>query len=267
MGTEYVLMLSREERYHYDIEAVRKPHKTEYIQRRLSGPSPDVKSALTIREDRSPSMWMRYDGVPMGNPAGRNRRNTDWWFESVDRMISNEEGILASLRDAKDGGPAISPEGEIVGFDVTPANSKDNHYAVFPADLIRPMIAASTSEGGACSACGAPRRRVLGDPVPVDGRGSGNVERKVEELAERSRINDHRGESVPWSPTARPTIGWEPSCACGAQGTRPCAVLDCFHGSGTTAEVAHGMRLRYVGVDINENYIKASLRRFSQQLL
>ncbi len=72
---EAVLMLTRSERYFSDGESVREPHNLQYVQRRksLSG-----DKSQTGRMDRRPVMSMRYDGVPLGNPDGRNQR--DVWF-------------------------------------------------------------------------------------------------------------------------------------------------------------------------------------------
>lgn len=112
---------------------------------------------------------------------------------------------------------------------------RDAHFAVFPEALVEPCIKAGTSEGGCCANCGAPYRRVVGGPELVDGRGSGNVERKVATEGERARTNSHLGSSVPWSPTS---IGWEPSCRHVDAGTIPATVLDPFGGSGTVGVVA-----------------------------
>ncbi len=93
------------------------------------------------------------------------------------------------------------------------------HFATFPRKLIEPCILAGTSEKGACVKCGAPWRRIM----------------------ER---------------TSYKTLGWEPSCDCGTEKTRPCIVLDPFVGSGTTCYVslAHG-RWSW-GIDLSEVYLR-----------
>ena len=74
---EVVLMLTRSDRYFADGEGVREPHNLQYVQRRNPDSFKGSKSGEG-RSDRRPSMALRYDGVPLGNPAGRNQR--DVWF-------------------------------------------------------------------------------------------------------------------------------------------------------------------------------------------
>lgn len=50
------------------------------------------------------------------------------------------------------------------------------------------------------------------------------------------------------------TLGWHPSCDCGA-GLAPAVVLDPFVGSGTTCSVAQGLGRRGVGLDLNPEYL------------
>ncbi len=102
---------------------------------------------------------------------------------------------------------------------VVPEPYDGAHFATFPRKLIEPCILAGTSEKGACVKCGAPWRRIM----------------------ER---------------TSYKTLGWEPSCDCGTEKTRPCIVLDPFVGSGTTCYVslAHG-RWSW-GIDLSEVYLR-----------
>lgn len=54
---------------------MREPHNLQYVQRRKSARG---DKSHVGRSDRQPAMSQRYDGVPLGNPAGRNQR--DVWF-------------------------------------------------------------------------------------------------------------------------------------------------------------------------------------------
>jgi site-specific DNA-methyltransferase (adenine-specific) len=47
----------------------------------------------------------------------------------------------------------------------------------------------------------------------------------------------------------------------------PGVVLDPFHGAGTTAMVAKDRGRRYIGVELNESYIKMSTKRLVQDVL
>lgn len=135
------------------------------------------------------------------------------------------------------------------------------HFATFPKKLVEPCVLAGTSAGGCCSRCGAPLERVLGDAKEVAGRASGNIERKLgDESAGESRLNTHLGYAVPWSPSVRPTIGWKPTCECGA-GVRPCTVFDPFVGSGTTVVVARALGRRGIGCDLSADYLTLAKKR------
>jgi len=60
--------------------------------------------------------------------------------------------------------------------------------------------------------------------------------------------------------TTTKTVGWNPSCSCGAD-TIPCTVLDPFLGSGTTAMVAKQFNRHYVGIELNPEYLAIAQRR------
>lgn len=44
-------------------------------------------------------------------------------------------------------------------------------------------------------------------------------------------------------------------------------VMDIFHGSGTSGEVAQNLNRKYIGVELKEDYIKMSLKRYKQGVL
>ena len=61
-------------------------------------------------------------------------------------------------------------------------------------------------------------------------------------------------------PRCQKTMTFEPFPA------RPCLVFDCFNGAGTTGLVAARLGRRYVGVDLNEEYLAMSARRIERGL-
>jgi hypothetical protein len=65
----------------------------------------------------------------------------------------------------------------------------------------------------------------------------------------------------------RETRGWEPTCECGNDSIIPCAVLDPFMGSGTTAFVARQMGRHAVGVELSGGYLRIIRERLAQQSL
>lgn len=138
-----------------------------------------------------------------------------------------------------------------------PESYKGAHFAVMPTELARKILVAGTSEKGCCPRCGAPWVRVV------------EKERLATRPASKTKVGrrmlDGHLEVGNRDPerhmTASRTIGWEPTCKCGIEETIPCLVLDPFNGHGTTGVVARRLGLRYIGLEVNPEYAKASRKR------
>jgi len=183
--------------------------------------------------DRSPNQGWHGGNVSLDkhrdyNPSGRNFRNTDLFYQSIEPPHG-----------------AIFCGDEMVGLDVNTFPMKSAHFATFPPKLIEPCILAGTSEKGACGACGAPWERVVEKTVPemrdVKSNYPGNVT-----LATKKYKNDKGPETK--------TTGWRPTCKCNAD-VFPCTVLDPFFGSGTTGLVAHKHGRKFVGIELSQTYL------------
>lgn len=70
------------------------------------------------------------------------------------------------------------------------------------------------------------------------------------------------------------TIGWKPTCECGGEIVppsllgeylKPCTVYDPFMGSGTVGLVAYKLNRRYIGTELNPEYIKMAEKRLKQE--
>ena len=135
------------------------------------------------------------------------------------------------------------------------------HFATFPEKLIEPCIRAGTSEKGYCSECGKPWVRV------VESRNNGTRQPGARRALAMGHT-DHGPTAVNRAGEAsiKITIGWQPSCDCDAD-TTPGLVLDPFMGSGTTALVSLKLNRRYLGIELNQEYIDIANKRINKMAL
>lgn len=135
------------------------------------------------------------------------------------------------------------------------------HFATMPTELVRPCIRAGSSEAGACAECAAPRKRVVEVEYvksPVHGEGS------VVGRHEASGQNNFDGAGMPRLNKEVTTTGFEPTCDCDTEETKPCLVLDPFFGSGTTGIVSVEEGRSYIGIDVSEEYCQLAEARIAR---
>ncbi|MBV6417401.1 MAG: hypothetical protein CMLOHMNK_02063 [Steroidobacteraceae bacterium] len=248
-AVEYIFLLSKRPTYFYDGEAVRVPN-TEAGIKRAACPSGngDARYGGAFHDHSDDAVKGRRIDHPAIHPAGRNRRNSDWFFESWQGMDTDEDG---------------NP----LAFVVNPMPTKLAHFATFPPKLVEPMVKAGTSEKGCCSECGAPWRRVVANHVPVLGVDIPEATRHKNQGASSAHSKtsairvSHSGN---WSkfkaehPTE--TLRWEPSCPHDAP-VKPCVVLDPFAGAGATLLVADRLGRDGVGIELNPDYLAMARER------
>lgn len=131
------------------------------------------------------------------------------------------------------------------------------HFATFPRKLVEPCIKAGTSEKGCCPSCGSPWRRLTERSALKRERPNDYVKRSGEDGTGNSCGNTVAGVSVR-------TLGWEPTCGCQEHTPIPCTVFDPFNGSGTSGVVALALGRRYVGTDLNRDYLGLARRRIER---
>ena len=127
-----------------------------------------------------------------------------------------------------------------------------SHTATFPTRLVEPCVLAGSSAAGCCSRCGRPWERVLEISYePLSRRREGRKDPRIFDL-ELRQVRRAR------------TIGWRPTCDCGAEVT-PAVVLDPFAGTGTTLKVAREHGRHAIGIELNPEYVDLIKRRLSYQ--
>jgi DNA modification methylase len=232
---EYVFLLTQAPRYYYDRDAIREPHqsaggKGTGAERRQGavnrdGYKPPEKDGLARR-----AMVTRHRDY---HPLGRNRR-TVWTI------------------------PARPFQGA--------------HFATFPPALVEPCIRAGTSAAGCCPRCAAPWERLVkrGEPLRAWQQAcGGNTEgqyhgsRKKAYAAAGAQDASAVKARILAGMRQRQTVGWRPTCPCAAGAPVPCVVLDPFAGVATTGLVALELGRRFLGIELNPEYIALARERLS----
>ena len=226
---EYIFLLTKSAKYFYDSEAVKEPVSEVSLKRAEYGWDCDRPSTKNAS--------MGGDGIHVGkmgtrfvNPTGRNKRSV---------------------------------------WTVTTKPFRGAHFATFPPDLIEPCILAGTSENGQCPKCGKSWKRIM-EKIGVStyekmGGKNGGYKKMREESMRRGETGvgdtrDSNGNIVWYEATPKKFVGWQPDCVCRLD---PIAsvVLDPFSGAGTTGLVAVQHGRRYIGIELNPDYLEMSRKR------
>jgi hypothetical protein len=151
---------------------------------------------------------------------------------------------------------AVGVGDELVGLDVTAKGYKGAHFAVFPPDLIRPLILASTPEHGCCSQCGTQYERLSVNNEISRRKPENGAYAQTPELTGTDHQNIGKNSLRDGVRTvSRETLGWRKSCGCQSSDVVPSIVLDPFVGSGTTVATALSLGRHGIGIDLSEPYL------------
>lgn len=237
---EYIFMLTKSKRYYFD--------------------------AVAIAEPCSENTHSRGHGLnPKTEQAGYQTKQNESFAKATNGFVSTRNP--RSVWTIGHGG----------GF-------SGAHFATFPLTLPERCIKASVSEAGCCSECGTPYERITekvrvatrpGQSTKVNvpsgwdtTKGShgtihknGRSEPEYRDAAECG--NRDPGRHV----TETKTVGWQPICECSPSVATKSIVLDPFMGSGTTALAAMNLGCRFVGCELNPEYLVHIRKRLKQPTL
>jgi DNA modification methylase len=239
---EYVFLLAKSKTYYWDADAVR-TRDGEPTRRAASfrndGPYTGNRSFDNSADN---SKQTHGDGPVSLN--GRNRRNSDWFFESWQGLMLDEQDDPLALL-------------------VNPTAYKGSHYATFPPKLVEPMVKASTSERGQCPECGAPWVRVTTNEGYTESTSHNHFSTPYhdETSHQTNRASKLTADGfIPNRNRLTATTGWRPSCAHDAPPV-PQTVLDPFAGAGTVGLVADRLGRDAVLCELSSNYGDQAGRR------
>jgi len=145
-------------------------------------------------------------------------------------------------------------------FEVTTKPFPEAHFAVYPPELCEKPIKA-TCPPSVCAVCGEPYEReteVERSPGSSPGKGDGDV--PVDAQVDGGHQRD--GHDYTRSHISNiETVGWSPTCDCDTDATEAGIALDPFAGAGTTARVAKDLGRRFIGIDLNAEYVAMAQKR------
>ena len=227
---EYIFMLTKKPHYYYDHEAIKEPAQNWGTRNR-----DEMRNGTTDPK-------LKHHGL----------KGKEW----EDNPMKNKRSV----------------------WTVNTKGYKGAHFAVYPKNLIEPCILAGTSAHGCCSKCGAPYKQVVnhpGNPLGILGhRGIPNASNTAGSFISGDKVVVHtengvrlkKGHNPTQYSKSIPTEEWQPTCNCKDANIVPCTVLDPFNGSGTTGVVALENNRRYIGVELNPEYVKLAEARIAEEV-
>lgn len=241
---EYIFLLAKSERYFYDNEAIKEPIKESSLKR----------LGRAIGDDRKDS-----DGYPGQPPHSITRPRPN--MKAVKFGGEKADGYGTRLHSGNEWDPEMGRGANKKSvWTLATKGYPGAHYAVWPDELVTPMIKAGASKYGCCPDCLAPWERVLerrADIEPISHKGSQFDNGKTAKHQLNRAQKGPRSISIP--------SGWQPACDChiSPNGDEldpltpiPARVLDPFCGSGTTVMVANQLGRVGIGLDLAHTYLR-----------
>lgn len=271
---EYIFMFSQQQKYYFDLDAVREPHSDASTKRWGKGGEDTIKTKYRKKHSDTAVGNLRN----ASNPLGFLGKNPGDVFEipSETRTLG---AIMGHGRAVKvpggkgwtghpPGGEAACqkdprwcpPEGKNPG-DFWPIPTQpfpEAHFAVFPEKLCEKPIKAGCPEE-VCKKCGKARERIIEKTDKYEG------EKKQKADIPHLAIRHGKGRTILGHSFEGKATGWT-SCDCNA-GFEAGTILDPFAGSGTVCFVAEKFGRKSIGIEISKDYVKIAEKRLAQKSL
>lgn len=164
--------------------------------------------------------------------------------------IANNESYSAARRNMIIGGR--NPRSV---WTLSSEPTKVLHFATYPSELVRRCLASAPSK--VCPTCGAPWVPVVEAEAMVI-RKSGRDDLRDDNTARTATS----GTMV--SPPKSTCHGYRPTCSCPAHEPIGGVCLDPFCGIGTTGQTARHFGMRFIGIDLNEEYLEHARVRIAK---
>ncbi|MFH1737622.1 MAG: site-specific DNA-methyltransferase [bacterium] len=219
---EYLFLLVKSQRYYYDAEAIKESCQ--------SGPS-DIKKMEESRDRIGGKHKDLIDPLSKASSATKIGRK---------RSVGNPAG--RNCRSV---------------WTISTQPFPGAHFATFPEALVKPCMKSGTSEKGCCPECGSPWERVT-DISYLQHRKAGKwCDRGQEERGLNRSESQYKYGSATRIAT---TTGWRPTCNHNHE-PAPSIVLDPFSGAGTVGVVAEKLGRKFIGIELNPEYVAIAERR------
>jgi len=235
---EYIFLLTKSPKYFYDIDAIM-----------------EIATGFDGRKD---TMFKGSKKYKDSGHTFHERGHQRWKYKNLQYDGQQNHSFHESRAEGKaDTLYPVRNKRSVWTINTKPY--KDAHFAVFPPKIPELCIKAGTSEYGECGECGKAWGRIIKkdrQPTrPAYNSKTFGVEPTV-----------HGNRDPLRHVTKSQTMGWQPRCECDAKRV-PQIVLDPFFGSGTTGWVAQRLGRKWIGIELNADYIKIAEKRFAQKEL
>jgi DNA modification methylase len=200
---------------------------------------------------KGPRYW--YDAQAVAEDATPQQRTG-----KIGYMVPKHLAVRVGKENRKIGGPYSTlngPSGSTRNrrsvWTINPANFKSAHFATFPEDIPEICIKAACPEW-CCDQCGAPYEAQVERVAAVPQRSSPSLDATRNDTARSGGFYDAQVVNHSYAP----------SCTCNA-GKRAGVVMDIFMGAGTVGLVAKKLNRRYIGCDLNAEYVRMAEDRIN----